>query len=195
MNGVDTLEVDAVYNKFMQMELGIYAETVKDAASRGFYVVLRPGNEAHVSKAYVDLFLKKLDTSDRVSAIIFQGKEVLGYKEYVKYLSDELNKRHIPIALIEAQNQLGFERQAGNLEMAVFSDYNVVRLYAMSKDELIKLEPKEAASRFYISDIERNIRMNLFPSFKFPLNGMSLSETNASYIAEVSSRLETMALL
>lgn len=190
VNGVDTLEVDAVYNKFMQMELGIYAETVKDAASRGFYVVLRPGNEAHVSKAYVDLFLKKLDASDRVSAIIFQGKEVLGYKEYVKYLSDELNKRHIPIALIEAQNQLGFERQAGNLEMAVFSDYNVVRLYAMSKDELIKLEPKEAASRFYISDIERNIRMNLFPSFKFPLNGMSLSETNASYIAEVSSRLE-----
>ena len=39
VNGVDTLEVDAVYNKFMQMELGIYAETVKDAASRGFYVV------------------------------------------------------------------------------------------------------------------------------------------------------------
>ncbi|MGN0954180.1 DUF5693 family protein, partial [Dialister sp.] len=105
-------------------------------------------------------------------------------------LSDELNRRHIPIALIEAQNQLGFEKQSGNLDMAAFSNYQVVRLYAMSKDELIKLDPKEAASRFYISDIERNIRMNLFPSFKFPLNGMTLSETNASYIADVSSRLE-----
>lgn len=29
VNGVETLEVNAVYNKFMQMELGIYAETVK----------------------------------------------------------------------------------------------------------------------------------------------------------------------
>lgn len=190
VNGVETLEVNAVYNKFMQMELGIYAETVKDAASHGFYVVLRPGNEAHVTRDYVDLFLKKLDASPKVSAIIFQGKEVLGYKDYVKYLSDELNRRHIPIALIEAQNQLGFEKQSGNLDMAAFSNYQVVRLYAMSKDELIKLDPKEAASRFYISDIERNIRMNLFPSFKFPLNGMTLSETNASYIADVSSRLE-----
>lgn len=190
VNGVETLEVNAVYNKFMQMNLGIFAETVKDAASHGFYVVLRPGNEAHVTKDYVDLFLKKLDSSDKVSAIIFQGKEVLGYKEYVKYLSQELSRRHVPIALIEAQNQLGFEKQSGNLEMAVLSDYQIVRLYAMSKDELIKLDPKEAASRFYISDIERNIRMNLFPSFKFPLNGMSLSETNASYIADVSSRLE-----
>lgn len=190
VNGVETLEVNAVYNKFMQMELGIYAETVKDAASHGFYVVLRPGNEAHVTRDYVDLFLKKVDASPKVSAIIFQGKEVLGYKDYVKYLSDELNRRHIPIALIEAQNQLGFEKQSGNLDMAAFSNYHVVRLYAMSKDELIKLDPKEAASRFYISDIERNIRMNLFPSFKFPLNGMTLSETNASYIADVSSRLE-----
>ena len=179
VNGVETLEVNAVYNKFMQMELGIYAETVKNAASHGFYVVLRPGNEAHVTKDYVDLFLKKLDASDRVSAVIFQGKEVLGYKEYVNYLSHELSRRHIPIALIEAQNQLGFEKQSGNLDMAVSSDYQVVRLYAMSKDELIKLDPKEAASRYYISDIERNIRMNLFPSFKFPLDGMTLSETNA----------------
>lgn len=190
VNGVETLEVNAVYNKFMQMELGIYAETVKNATSHGFYVVLRPGNEAHVTKDYVDLFLKKLDASDKVSAVIFQGKEVLGYKTYVKYLSHELSRRHIPIALIEAQNQLGFEKQSGNLDMAVSSDYQVVRLYAMSKDELIKLDPKEAASRYYISDIERNIRMNLFPSFKFPLNGMTLSETNASYIADVSSRLE-----
>jgi hypothetical protein len=74
--------------------------------------------------------------------------------------------------------------------MATLSNYDVVRLYAMSKDELIKLDPKEAASRFYISDIERNIRMNLFPSYKFPLEGKTLSETNASYIADVTERLE-----
>ena len=60
----------------------------------------------------------------------------------------------------------------------------------MSKDELIKLDQKEAASRFYISTIERNIRMNLFPSYKFAANGETLSETNARYISDVKSRLE-----
>ena len=69
-------------------------------------------------------------------------------------------------------------------------DYDVVRLYAMSKDELIKISPDEAASRFYISDIERNIRMNLFPSYKFAADGKTLSETNAGYISDVKQRLE-----
>ena len=92
--------------------------------------------------------------------------------------------------MIEAQSQLGFEPQAGLLDMARHSDYQLVRLYAMSKDELIKLNQKEAAARFYISDIERNIRMNLFPSYKFALDGKTLSETNAAYIAGVRDRLE-----
>ena len=68
-------------------------------------------------------------------------------------------------------------------------NYRTVRLYAMSKDELVKINQEEAASRFYISDIERNIRMNLFPSYKVPMNGDSLSETNAKYIADVTERL------
>lgn len=46
------------------------------------------------------------------------------------------------------------------------------------------------ASRFYISDIERNIRMNLFPSYKFAAGGKTLSETNAGYISDVKQRLE-----
>ena len=189
VNGVDTLEVSAVYSQFMTTPLGIYKESIKEASSHGLYVVLRPGNEAHVSKAYVDLFLEAADSSPKVSAVIFQGKEVLGYQDYVKYFSSELKKRQIPIALIEAQSQLGFEKQLGNLEMADLMDYQVVRLYAMSKDELIKLDPQEAASRFYISDIERNIRMNLFPSYKFPLDGKTLSETNCLYISSVTERL------
>ena len=189
VNGTDTLEVNAVYSQFMIKPLGIYQETVKAASEAGFYIVLRPINEPHITREYVDLFFKAADASDRVSAVIFQGKEVLGYRDYVEYVTRELQSRSIPSVLIEAQNQLGFERQSGNMDMAVFSNYNTVRLYAMSKDELIKITPKEAASRFYISDIERNIRMNLFPSYKFPVDGMTLSETNASYIADVSSRL------
>ena len=73
--------------------------------------------------------------------------------------------------------------------MAREDGYRNVRLYAMSKDELIKLSPEEASSRFYISDIERNIRMNLFPSYKDAQAGMTLSETNASYINDVKDRL------
>ena len=189
-NGVDTLEVAGNYSKFMTVPLGIFKETVKTAASRDFYLVLRPANIPHASKEFIDTFFEAMDSSDKVSAVLFQGKEALGYKEHLDYVSNQLNQRHVPLVLIEAQNQLGFEPQAGLLDLAKKSNYDLVRLYAMSKDELIKINQKEASSRFYISDIERNIRMNLFPSYKFAADGKSLSETNASYIQGVTQRLE-----
>lgn len=189
-NGVDTLEVAGNYSKFMTVPLGIFKETVKIAAQRDFYLVLRPANIPHASKEFIDTFFEAMDSSDKVSAVLFQGKEALGYKEHLDYVSNQLNQRHVPLVLIEAQNQLGFEPQAGLLDLAKKSNYDLVRLYAMSKDELIKINQKEASSRFYISDIERNIRMNLFPSYKFAADGKSLSETNASYIQGVTQRLE-----
>ena len=149
-NGVEALEVSGVYDKFMTMPLGIFTNTVKRAGSHGFYVVLRPANVAHAPKAFINDFFQAVDASDKVSGVIFQGKEVFGYKEYQKEVSQGLNQRRIPIVMIEAQSQLGFEPQAGLLDMARHSDYHLVRLYAMSKDELIKLNQKEAAARFYI---------------------------------------------
>ena len=131
-----------------------------------------------------------VDSSGKISAILFQGKEALGYPSQLEYLLGGLKERHLPVVLIEAQNQLGFERQDGTLTLSDKDGYNTVRLYAMSKDELIKLDPKEAASRFYVSTIERNVRMNLFPSYKFAANGETLSETNARYIHDVTNRLE-----
>jgi len=190
VNGKETLEVNASWERFIDMPIGVFKTSVKDAADRGFYVVLRPKNPPHVTKEEIDLFFETVDSCDKVSAVLFHGKEALGYSDLLDYTTEQLKKRKIPLVLIEAQNQLGFERQDGSVDMAKALDYNCVRLYAMSKEELIKLDAKEAASRFYISTIERNIRMDLFPSYKFALNGVSLSEVNAAYIADVAQRLE-----
>ena len=190
LDGIETIEVNASYHRFLTMPLGIFVSTVKDAEKSGLYLVLRPHNEPHITKEWIDNFLAVVDSSDHISAVLFQGKEVLGYKEHLGYVANELKKRHIPIALVEAQSQLGFEKQAGIVDLAKQSNYQAVRAYAMSKDELIKIDPKEAASRFYISTIERNIRLNLFPSYKFATGGHTLSETNAAYISDVTNRIE-----
>lgn len=190
LDGVHTLEISSEMNKFLEFPLGIYKEDLQRVSDLGFYSVVRPVNVTMSQPEVIRSFFDVINTSKNVSAVLFQGKEVLGYKDNIKLMSDGLRDRNIPLVLIEAQNQLGFERQAGILDMASQMDYHVVRLYAMSKEELIKLDQKEAASRFYISDIERNIRMNLFPSYKFPANGETLSETNARYISDVRDRLE-----
>lgn len=189
INDKKTLEVDANYKEFIHLPLGIFKTDLKEVKNSGFFAVIRPVNVPHMKKEVMEQFIETIDSVDNISAVLFQGKQVFGYKDNVDYLTNELSKRKIPIALIEAQNQLGFERQDGILDMAKNMNYNVVRVYAMSKDELIKLDPVEASSRFYISDIERNIRMNLFPSYKFSNKEYSLSETNANYISGVRDRL------
>lgn len=190
VNGIQTLEVQADWMKFLEMPVGILPARVKEAAASGFYLVLRPLNVSHPDRADVDEFLRAVDASDRVSAVLFVGKEAFGYQEQLNYFRDAMAARHIPIVLIEAQSQLGFDPQAGALDMVRSSGYNTVRLYAMAQNELIQLTPEEASARFYISDIERNIRMNLFPSYKYSLDGKSLDETNAEYIAMTKNRLE-----
>lgn len=188
-DGTETMEVSADYSRFLDLSLGIYPSQVKNVTDRGFYAVLRPINVPHAGQAVVDQFLRAADASPGVSAVLFEGKQVLGYQKEAAYLTEQLNRRGIPVVLIESQSQLQFEKQDGILDMVKNMNYRTVRLYAMSKDELVKINQEEAASRFYISDIERNIRMNLFPSYKVPMNGDSLSETNAKYIADVTERL------
>ncbi len=190
LNGVETIEIQDNWTKFLEMPVGIIPARVKEASAAGFYLVLRPLNVSHPDKAVVDEFLRAVDASDKVSAVLFVGKEAFGYKEQAAYFRDAMAARHIPIVLIEAQSQLGFENQAGALDMVKSSDYNTIRLYAMAQNELIQLTPEEASARFYISDIERNIRMNLFPSYKYALEGKNLDETNALYIAMTKERLE-----
>lgn len=189
VNGTDTIEINGSYSRFADMDLGLFPSQVKEAASHGFYVVLRPKNAPHASRAVLNELLEAADASPKVSAVLFEGKQAFGFRDGTSYISEELKRRHIPVVLIEAQNQLQFERQDGTVGMVRNMDYSTVRLYAMSKDELVKINQEEAASRFYISDLERNIRMNLFASYKEPLNGETLSETNAKYIRLTAERL------
>lgn len=44
--------------------------------------------------------------------------------------------------------------------------------------------------RFYISDLERNVRINLYPLYKKPRHGQTLLDTNLHYIKTVSQKLQ-----
>lgn len=189
LNNKITIDVKANYSQFIHLPLGIFKTDLDSVKKAGFMAVIRPLNVPHMSKEIAEQLIEIIDYSQNISAVLFQGKQAFGYKEQLSYFTNELKKRNIPVALIEAQNQLGFERQDGILNMAKDTNYNIIRVYAMPKDELIKITPDEAESRFYISDIERNIRMNLFPSYKFPNKEKTLSETNACYISGVRDRL------
>lgn len=95
--------------------------------------------------------------------------------------------------MIESVNQLQYNQQDGMYDLAGLVHYRTARVYAMAKEELEKITPEEAAMRFYISDLERNARVNLYPLYKKPLHGMNLTQTNLSYVKMVSQKLTDRA--
>lgn len=172
-----------------QMSLGISAAEIKDIQNHGFGVVVRPTNYTAMTKAKADHFLTRLDANAPVRAIIFVGQEAFGYPDQMDYIGEELKIRAIPVALIESPTQLQFEKQLGAVDMVKNLDYYGVRAYSMFRDELVKLSAEEASQRHFISDTERNIRLNLFSAYKRPIPGKTLLESDAAYISLTAEKL------
>lgn len=179
----------APYESLTTMNLGISRLQAEEISKEGFHIIVRPTNYKHVTKDDVDHFLARIDGLPNVMGVVFTGKEVLGAKELADYTLQALQERHIPVIGIEATSQLQYEPQLGFDVMAKDSGYSVGRLYTIAKDELKKITPAEASQRFYISDIERNIRFNLFPIFETGINNDTALGTTITYIQDTTDKL------
>lgn len=178
------------------VNLGILSADANRISQQGFGVILRPTNYMNPDKSDIDRFFKRVDKIHGVTGIMFVGKEVLGYTadtqiraDLLKDTADKLKERHLPFYMIEAANQLQYDQQEGMYSLADAVDYDTVRVYAMSKDELDKLDEEEGAMRFYISDLERNCRVNLYPVYKRALRGTDRTTRTFAYVGLSSSKL------
>lgn len=178
------------------VNLGILSADANRISQQGFGVILRPTNYMNPDKSDIDRFFKRVDKIHGVTGIMFVGKEVLGYTadtqiraDLLNYTADKLKERHLPFYMIEAANQLQYDQQEGMYSLADAVDYDTVRVYAMSKDELDKLDEEEGAMRFYISDLERNCRVNLYPVYKRALHGTDRTTRTFAYVGLSSSKL------
>ena len=179
----------ATADSYAKMNLGISKLQAQEVADRGFNVIVRPTNYRNVTSEDIQYVFKRLEDIPHVTGMIFAGKEGLGAPNLTDETLALLNKNHIPLVGIEAVNQLQYEPQQGFLEMAAKNNYSVGRVYTIAKEELKKITPEEAAQRFYISDIERNIRFNLFPMYETGINNETVLQTTINYINIATEKL------
>ena len=172
------------------MNLGISRLQAEEVAKLGFHVIVRPTNYKGATVEDVDHVFQRIDGISGVTGMIFVGKEALGYPLHVDRTLEQLEKRQIPLVGIEAVNQLQYFPQAGFLEMANANHYKVGRLYTVSKEEVRKLTPAELIQWFYISDIERNIRYNLFPIYEQGVDNKTALETTLFVAKQVTDKLQ-----
>lgn len=174
---------------FLTMKLGISRAQAMEVSQAGFNVIVRPSNFRDETKDDVDYLFSRIQGVPNVTGLIFVGKEVVGYPNNLDSTLEGLHSHHIPVIGIEAVNQLQYDPQAGFNELAVSEDYSVGRVYTIAKDELKKITPAEAAQRFYISDMERNIRFNLFPIYENGVNNQTSLQTSLNYVKVATQKL------
>ncbi|MBQ8682358.1 MAG: hypothetical protein IJ510_01375 [Selenomonadales bacterium] len=190
VGGQRVLAVKADFEKAQKWNLGLSTEQIKKVADHGFWVVARPSNYLKVTEDDVRAVFARIGHSDRVSAVVFSGNEILGYPDQLDVTTRLLKDNHLTLGLIEHVTQLQFYPQKGLKETLQNLDYHGARVYSIPKDEQAKMKLEEAVQRWTLTDEERNIRMNFLRMFEKPAEGMDLTETNLTYVREVKADLE-----
>ncbi len=190
VGGIEVIEVKAKYSDLMKMPLGMPRDEMNKARAAGFNILARPMNFTNCSAANVQFFFDRIENYP-ISAVAFDGPEVLGASNYLDLTADNMIRRKLTLGVIEHFTQLQFYPQTGMYYLAQkIGEDHVARLYAIIKDEQPKLEMSTAINRWSTTDRERNIRINLLRIYEKPLPEMTLLETNLKYFREVRAVLE-----
>lgn len=179
----------ANYEKAIKWNLGLSREELRTVNEHGFFIVARPSNYQAVAEDDVKAVFARLEGFD-VSDIVFSGDEVLGYPHAIDQTAAYMKARNLTMGLIEHPQQLQFFKQEGLLELAQKSGYKAARVYSIPKDEQPKMKIDAAVERWALTDQERNVRINLLRPFEKTQDGMSLFDTNLTYISRVKEALE-----
>ncbi|MGL5206145.1 MAG: DUF5693 family protein [Acidaminococcaceae bacterium] len=182
----------------LQMDLGLSSEELQLAKNLGFMVIARPINYGQgynmasaPEREQIDAFFNRLDKSGaKISAFAGSGKTILGYKQNLEYVADNLLKRDITLAMVENIVQLQFVPLEGLVQMAELMDYKGARTYVIDKAEQKKLKVDEAVRRWALTDEERNIRINYVKTFLEPQDGKTLLQTNLDYVESITKSVE-----
>lgn len=185
VDGSEVLAVKANYKALEKMNIGMPTDEMKAVNEAGFNVIVRPSNYTMVTPDDVDAVFKRLD-GIKVSEMVFSGKEVLGAgnPKALERTAQLMKERGYVLGLIEETTQLQFYKQEGNIDLAQKLDYDIVRLYSISKGEMEKLPMATFVERWGNTCEERNIRIAFLHIFEKPLVGKSLLETNLQYFTQ-----------
>ena len=186
----EVLELRAQYAPFLTVKLGIPTYELEIARDAGFMILARPSNYLQCKADDVRSVFTRLDGFP-ISAVVFDGQQVLGASNVIGTTIGEMARRRWTLGLIEHVTQLQFYPQLGLEDLARGLGYDhTARLYAIPKDEQPKLPIETAVNRWATTDHERNIRINLLRIYDKPDGELSLLDTNMKYFRDTAEAIE-----
>lgn len=180
----NTLEITDDEEDLMNLGLGISPSKFSFILNRGFFVVPRLRNNFRLGSKKIEQKLSELKAEGPFNTVIFDGEEVLGYKNNVIDAAKILAKLNINYGYIEMAEQKGDSVLLKNVKTGI------TRVHSISEDEMLKkMTKEEALDRFERAVAERGVRLLYIRPFYVPDSKMNLVQTNTGYISGLRDKL------
>jgi len=170
--------------EILKLGLGFSERDIDKIHKLGFNIVLRPKNSSKLNNSLLSKKLSEIETINKVSSIIFDEEEVLGYPSETMLFETAtfLQKNNYPFGIIEFASQKGIQNIADNIsELAI-------RVHSITSEEMEKISLNTASERWVRAAQERNIRifyLNPFLKTRVP----DLIQYNLDYVEKIKNNI------
>ena len=132
--------------------LGINPRVAAAIRASGLSVVARLSNTQQLTDEWLNYVLRQAK-SNGAALLVFDGEEVLGYRERIGDVARAMRRNGLLMATIE------FAKQRGEQSLARELDGAVVRLHSITKQEMALQAHRQVIQRFVRAVFERGIRV------------------------------------
>jgi hypothetical protein len=167
-----------------KVNIGLDPDEADEVREAGLRVVARLRNYPGATPHKISFFFNRIPYRDRVSLMIFEGMEVLGYPDHLGDVQD--------LMLLNSMNfgQVEFAAQTGDSRFARLMGSRVVRVHSITDREMEKIPFDKAVERFTRAARERNMRVMYIRPFPAVRGDMEAIDKNLSYIQAIREGLE-----
>jgi hypothetical protein len=185
--GPTILAVRSQIDFFNALGLGLQAKTVAVTRKLGLLLVPRIQNDERLDGAQIDRIFAEF--GPKTSTLVFFGtrNEVLGYPDHLPDTAAALERTGINFGSIETYDKT--QIQKGNDGLATSAIDRTVRVQAIAKAELDKLDFETVIARYLLGVRERNVRVVYLRPFLHAQDKLSLEATNVALVARIADGL------
>jgi hypothetical protein len=182
------LAVRSQIDFFNALGLGLPARTVALARRLGLLLVPRIQNDERLDGPEIERIFAQF--GPKTSTMIFFGtrNEVLGYPDHLDDTAAALQSSGINFGSIETYDKT--QEQKGNDGLATLAIDRTVRVQAISKAELDKLDFETVIARYLLGARERNVRVVYLRPFLHSQDNLSLEATNVALVSRIADGLK-----
>jgi hypothetical protein len=174
---------------FNTLGLGLPVHPLALAGRLGLLVVPRVQNDERFGQPQIDEIFSSFNAGGKPTTVVFSGQrnEVLGFPDHLEDTADAFRQSGLNFGTIEIYDKT--QLQKGNDGLAALIPDQTVRVQAISKTELDKLDFETVVARYLLGVRERNVRVVYLRPFPHPYNGMSPEGTNVELVRQIAQGL------